>query len=117
MEKVRKNAKTYIQIRSDVADKEKAVQILDSLGLNLSTVFNILLKQIIITKGIPFEIKLNQEVAYSNDESASEIAATLAMEGMHMTEEDYKVLAEYQNGDDVQREAMRTNIINKYKEA
>lgn len=51
-------AKTYIQVRADEADKEKASEILDELGTNLSAVVNMLLKQIIMTKSIPFEVKM-----------------------------------------------------------
>ena len=49
-------AKTYIQVRAEEADKEKASEILDELGTNLSAVVNMLLKQIIMTKSIPFEV-------------------------------------------------------------
>ena len=51
-------AKTYIQVRAEEADKEKASEILDELGTNLSAVVNMLLKQIIMTKSIPFEVKM-----------------------------------------------------------
>lgn len=50
-------ANTYIQVRVDDSDKEKASEILDDLGTNLSMVINMLLKQIIMNEGIPFEIK------------------------------------------------------------
>ena len=50
---------TYIQVRTNQNDKEQASAILDKLGTNISTVVNMLLKQIIMTKGIPFEIKMN----------------------------------------------------------
>lgn len=51
-------AKTCIQIRAEEEDKIQAGEILEQLGTNISTVFNMLLKQIIITHSIPFEIKL-----------------------------------------------------------
>lgn len=54
-------ANSYIQVRVDDSDKEKASEILDGLGTNLSMVINMLLKQIIMTEGIPFEIKMKKE--------------------------------------------------------
>ena len=51
---------TFLQVRVDEKDKEQAAQILDGLGTNLSTVVNMLIKQIIITESIPFDIKLGR---------------------------------------------------------
>lgn len=51
--------KTVLQVRTDKSDKEKASGILESLGTNLPAVVNILLKQSIMTKSIPFEALLN----------------------------------------------------------
>jgi addiction module RelB/DinJ family antitoxin len=45
---------SMLQVRTDASDREKAAAILDSLGTNLSAVVNMLLKQIILTRGIPF---------------------------------------------------------------
>lgn len=52
-------ANSFLQVRTNDIDKQMASEILEDLGTNLSTVVNMLLKQIIITKGIPFEIKLD----------------------------------------------------------
>ena len=52
---------TFLQVRVDEKDKEKAAEILEHLGTNLSAVVNMLIKQIIITRSIPFEIKLNAD--------------------------------------------------------
>ena len=59
-------ANSYIQVRVEDSDKEKAGKILEGLGTNLSMVINMLLKQIILTEGIPFEIKMNKK--YSLDD-------------------------------------------------
>ena len=48
---------SLLQVRVDAADREKATEILESLGTNLSAAVNMLIKQIIITEGIPFEIR------------------------------------------------------------
>ena len=59
-------AKTFLQVRTDERDKEQASVILEELGTNLSSVVNMLLKQIIMTKSIPFEVKMPQ--AYTEQE-------------------------------------------------
>jgi addiction module RelB/DinJ family antitoxin len=88
---------SILQVRTDPKDREKAAKILDSLGTNLSAVVNMLLKQIIITEGIPFDVKLNHP-AYSNEQSVQETKATLAMEGMNLTEEETRMLTDYSEG-------------------
>lgn len=59
---------TYLQVRTNEADKEAAGRILEQLGTNFSSVINMLLKQIVLTKSIPFDIKLpdNNPVAMGN---------------------------------------------------
>lgn len=56
-------ANSFLQVRVDESDKEKASRILEHLGTNLSTVVNMLIKQIIITESIPFEIKMGTQAA------------------------------------------------------
>jgi len=48
---------TTINLRVDSEIKEQASEILSSLGLTLSDAFNLLLYQIRIVRGLPFEIK------------------------------------------------------------
>ena len=48
---------TTINIRVDAEVKEQAGEILSSLGLSLSEAFNLLLHQVRIVRGLPFEIK------------------------------------------------------------
>lgn len=48
---------SLLQVRVDAEDREKASAILESLGTNLSAAVNMLIKQIIITEGIPFEVR------------------------------------------------------------
>jgi len=48
----------FIQVRTNEKDKQEAAKILAELGTTTSAVVNMLLKQIIITKSIPFEVKL-----------------------------------------------------------
>ena len=48
---------TTINLRVDSEVKEQAGAILSSLGLTLSEAFNLLLHQVRIVRGLPFEIK------------------------------------------------------------
>lgn len=106
--------KTYIQVRAEEEDKELATEIVNKLGTNLSAVFNMLLKQIIITKSIPFEVKLN-DTAYTEDEAISEIKATLAMENMNLTKDDIALLKAYRKDRDSVEE-FRERLISEYKQ-
>lgn len=86
--------KTFLQVRTDIKDKEQASIILEELGTNLSSVVNMLLKQIILTKSIPFEIKIPP--IYTSEEQIAEVGASMAMEQMPLDEEDIKLLKKYQ---------------------
>lgn len=50
------------QIRIDEKTKKEAVKLLDGLGLNLSDAVNMFLRQVILRKGIPFEVVYPEEV-------------------------------------------------------
>lgn len=45
------------QIRIDEATKKQAVELLEGLGMNLSEAVNMFLKQVVLYRGIPFEIR------------------------------------------------------------
>lgn len=47
-----------INIRTDEEVKEQAEQIVNALGISLSSAINAFLRQVIIHQGIPFDIKL-----------------------------------------------------------
>lgn len=47
---------TAISVQIDKKDKELATNILNSLGLNMSTYINMAIKQLINKDGIPFEV-------------------------------------------------------------
>lgn len=104
--------RTFLQVRTDEKDKEQASSILEGLGTNISSVVNMLLKQIILTKSIPFEIKMPQ--TYSNDEKLSEIQATMSMENMQLTSEDIRLLKEYQLSED--KDNIRNRLLDEYRE-
>ena len=60
---------SYIQVRTDKKEKEQVNEILEKLGTNLSTVVNMLMKQIILTRSIPFDMKLEH---FDEQEAATE---------------------------------------------
>ena len=82
---------SLLQVRTSSEDKEKASEILEKLGTNLSAVVNMMIKQIILTESIPFEVKINHS-AYSATEAIKEVEATMAIEGMDLNEEDIRML-------------------------
>lgn len=106
--------KTFLQVRTDKADKEKASDILESLGTNLSSVVNMLLKQIIMTKSIPFEVKITPN--YSKDEIIEEVQASMTMENMTLTEDDIHLLKAYQASTASEKEDIRSQLIGEYME-
>lgn len=107
-------SKTYIQVRTNAVDKQRASEILEELGTNISAVVNMLLKQIIMTKSIPFEVKMNQP--YTKEDMISEVQATMALEEMELTKEDISLLHLFQNADKSQRELMRKDLIKECSE-
>lgn len=54
-----------INIRIDDALKEKAELLFEELGLNMTTAFNIFIRQSIREGGIPFEITTNVDSFYN----------------------------------------------------
>lgn len=49
--------KVSISVKTTPADKKRAAEIFDGLGLNLSTAINIFIKKSIAEGGLPFEVK------------------------------------------------------------
>jgi len=65
---------TTINLRVDSEVKEQAKEILSSLGLTLSEAFNLMLHQVRIAHGLPFEVKQRLPVEL-NDGNGSYICA------------------------------------------
>jgi antitoxin component of RelBE/YafQ-DinJ toxin-antitoxin module len=72
-------------------------------------VVNMLLKQIIMTEGIPFEIKMNK--ANNRDEILSELRKALSADEPDMSEEEVKLLERYKNASKEEKEAIRRAIM------
>ena len=77
--------------------KENATNILEKLGLNMSTYINMALNQLIIQEGIPFAVKLAKS-SYTDEEKIKEVAATLRMEGLKLSDSDLSMLQEIKSG-------------------
>lgn len=104
--------KTFLQVRTNPSDKEQASAILEGLGTNLSAVVNMLLKQIILTKGIPFDVKMPQ--TYTSEEKVEEIKATMEMEGLSLEESELQLLREYQQSKN--KEDIRQRLLSEFLE-
>ena len=52
--------KTKLSARVDADTKEKANEIFQKLGLNLSTAVNVYLHSVVINQGVPFALTLNK---------------------------------------------------------
>jgi DNA-damage-inducible protein J len=52
------SSSAMVHVRVDPETKSKAKHILDALDMSLSEAFKLYLRQIILHKGIPFEIKI-----------------------------------------------------------
>lgn len=53
---------TPTQIRIEEKTKKQAVELLEGLGLNLSDAINMFLKQVILRKGIPFDVTYPEDI-------------------------------------------------------
>jgi len=49
--------KVSISVKTNQADKKRAAEIFEGLGLNLSTAINIFIKKSIAEGGLPFDVK------------------------------------------------------------
>ncbi|MBR1413158.1 MAG: type II toxin-antitoxin system RelB/DinJ family antitoxin [Bacilli bacterium] len=78
---------TAISIQIDKEDKEKATEILQKLGVSMSGLINMTIKQLIMRKSIPFEVaipKEEQELShYFTEEELDRTAKELAYMEKH----------------------------------
>ena len=76
-----------IQLRIDNATKKSAKNILDKLGIDMTSAIKIYLKQIVINKGIPFQlltengltVQQENEILKASEEAKKGIGVTKAM--------------------------------------
>lgn len=100
---------TLVQARTTEKLKANAAEILEKLGLNMSTYINMSLNQLVIQEGIPFSVKLNHST-YSAQEAIREVEATLKMEGMKLAAEDIELLTSHRSGN-VSGDELRQQIL------
>lgn len=98
-----------IQIRTSSELKKEATNILSQLEMNLSQYINMALRQLVVNEGIPFEVRLNQS-PYTAEERVNEVTATMAMEGMNLSDEEKEMLRMYAVGK-VSGDELRKKII------
>ena len=107
-----------VQARTPESVKENATNILEKLGLNMSTYINMALNQLIIQEGIPFSVKLAKS-SYTDEEKIKEVAATLRMEGLKLSDSDLSMLQEIKSGnmsiDDARAKILREVYYAGYK--
>ena len=96
------NSMCAISVQIDKEDKEKATEILQKLGVSMSGLINMTIKQLIMRGKIPFEIAIPEENRdlhwYFTDEELNNTARELA----HIEEhpEEYKT---YSNKEDLKK--------------
>ncbi len=71
-----KSANLYVRIEPDV--KEQAEKILEALGIPASNAISMFYKQIILQRGLPFEVKLPEHPLDISKMSAEELNEELA---------------------------------------
>lgn len=59
------NTTSAINVQVDSKTKKEATEILNQIGISMSTLINATLKQVIINKGIPFELSLKSKPSES----------------------------------------------------
>lgn len=90
-----KNA--YINVRVEEKTKEEADQILEVLGINMSTAIDLYLNQIILKKGLPFEVRVPRMIA---KDKAKELAEALNLTGGKTFPKKFdKIITLYARGD------------------
>lgn len=76
------NLTTTISVQIDKEDKKQATVILQKLGVSMSGLINMTIKQLIMREGIPFEISIPKEECelnqYFSDEQLENTAKELA---------------------------------------
>lgn len=101
------NLTTAISVQIDSKDKELVTEILQKLGVSMSGLINMTIKQVIMKGGIPFEVTIpkteNNLLKYFTKEQLEETAKELTYMENH--------LDEYKSYDDIKnlKEALLSN--------
>ncbi len=99
------NLTTAISVQIDKKDKEQATEILQKLGISMSGLINMTIKQLIMKKGIPFEVSIpkNEDNLYNyfTDDELENTAKELLYIKEHP--EEYK---SYDNIDELKKDLL-----------
>ncbi len=104
---------TYINVRVESSTKHEVEEILDTLGMNMSTAIDIYLSQIKLKKGLPFQVKVPKSDVNTK---TLELAQALNLTGGKPFPKRFnKIVSLYANGDidyDVALYAIKKEYIN-----
>ncbi len=92
---------TTISVQMDTKDKEKVTAILQKLGVSMSGLINMTIKQVIMHGGIPFDVALPKDddlLKYFTEKELEDSAKELAYMEKHLDE--YK---SYDNVNDLKK--------------
>ena len=92
------NTTSAINVQVDSKTKKEATEILNQIGISMSTLINATLKQVVINKGIPFKLSLKSKP------SESMIRALKEAYAIAETPESYK---SYKNADEMIKEILK----------
>ena len=91
------NKNAYINVRVQEETKREVDQILEALGINMSTAIDLYLNQIKLKKGLPFEVKVPKKSMY---EKSQELAEALNLTGGKTFPKKFnKIITLYARGD------------------
>lgn len=99
---------TAISVQIDKKDKEEVTKILDKLGVTMSGLINMTIKQVIMKEGIPFEVTIPKEPDdlskyFTKEELESTYKELILME---KNLNDYK---SYNNINDLKKDLLNNN--------
>lgn len=87
-----------VQSRVPKESKDRATEVLKSIGLNMSTYLNMAIDQLIIQGKVPFEAKtVSSPVSFGD--AINDVASSFAFEDMKVTERDKRLLQQLWHGD------------------
>jgi DNA-damage-inducible protein J len=89
-------ANALVQFRTDETEKEKAVSILDQLGLDLPSYLRMCISRLVSDRGIPFSMKLDDDPTNRGVEAmkrASQIAEESGISNMSLEEINAEIAA------------------------
>ena len=71
------NKSANLSIRIDSKLKEEAEEILNSLGIGMSSAISIFLKQVTLHNGLPFDVKIPDPITFCEDLTDEELLQLL----------------------------------------